>query len=336
MAVGYEGVSERLICVTGGTGYLGGALIQRLSGKGLRVRAYDSQNFGDVVANFAGVESIKGDVLDPTGLANAMRDVTDVIHLAGIVTDGLVDIAPAFAERVNVQGSANVAAAAQAAGVNRFINTSSSSVYGFAAEGHADVTEDIEPLPKTAYAHQKLAAEKITRDVFKGTWICLRPATMCGPAPRIRLDPVINVFSKQAWFDGHITVHGGEQYRSNVHIQDAVDVFELMLDRGANDGVYNVTWGNMTVGGIARLVQGEALRAGKRAEIVYQNVPDPRSYRLTAARLARDFGWTPKRHIAEAVQDLFEWFRSGQIRDVNDPMYWNDKRMRALMEAAKR
>lgn len=331
-------MTERLILVTGGTGYVGTVLAPLLASK-YRVRTLDSQQFGNQLASIATIESVKGDITYPGDVEAAMQDVTDVIHLAGIVTDDLVSMNPQKGYAVNVEGTVNVAyTATETPTVQRFIYVSSSSVYGWAAERLGDVDEWVEPRPKTAYAMQKLQGERIVANSFgvrRGPYCIVRPATMCGPAPRPRLDTVVNVFAKQAFYDRRITVHGGSQYRSNVHVQDFAEVVAMLLDAPANlitGGIFNVTAGNMTVGEIAGAVaQAYEKQYGDRVLVEMQNVTDPRSYRLTAMQLLVTFGWQPKRTIEDAALDMFRLFESGRLGDPDSDLYHNTRRLREAM-----
>lgn len=334
-------MTERLVLITGATGFVGTVLAPLIAQK-YRVRSLDTKLFGDELAGVPNIESRRGDVTYPRDVEAAMQGVTDVVHLAGIVTDPLVDMNPQKGYAVNVEGTANVAyAAADTPTVQRFIYVSSSSVYGWAAERMGDVDEWVEPRPKTAYAMQKLQGERIVASSFglrRGAYCIVRPATMCGPAPRPRLDTVVNVFSKQAFYNRRITVHGGSQYRSNVHVQDFAEVVAMVLDAPRElitGGIFNVTAGNMTVGEIAATVaRAYEQQYGERVLIEMQNVPDPRSYRLTAMQLLATFGWQPKRTIEDAARDMFKLFESGRLGDPNADIYSNTKRMAPLMREA--
>lgn len=329
---------DRLVLCTGSTGYLGSVLAPLVAQKH-HVRAFDSQLFGMALAPHPNIEIARGDITDREQVRAAMDGVDTVVHLAGIVTDRLVDTNPLKAYRVNIEGTQNVAEVATQYGVSRFIYVSSSSVYGWAAERDGEIDETVVPQPKTTYAAQKLAGERIVRDTFglmRGVYCVVRPATMCGPSPRLRLDVVVNVFAKQAYFDHRLTVHGGKQWRSNVHVRDAAEVLAMLVDappEKITGAIFNLTWGDMTVGAVAELAAKlYRERYEKPCTVEYQDVPDNRSYRLTARALHEVFGWMATRTMAGAINDMFTLFESGAI-DPSNTIHWNDKRLADLMAA---
>jgi nucleoside-diphosphate-sugar epimerase len=323
------------VLVTGGSGYVGSNLVRRLADQH-EVTVFETQIFGNPIAYMAeshGVRFIQGDVRSQPDCFTASEGQDAVIHLAGVVTDELVDMNPQFGHDVNVQGTMNVALAAVQKGVGRFIYASSSSVYGTAAEAGVPDEQDV-PRPKTKYATQKLQGEVAIAAMFKDTdvtWTALRQATAMGPAPRMRLDTVVNIFSKQAYFDGVITPYGGAQYRSNVHVDDVADFYELLLKVDAkwiHGRPWNLTQQNLTVMDIAKAVQSAGLSPfGKdEAKIQRVDIEDARSYRLDGTAVENDLGFKPERTIGQAAVDNFEWFEESGI-DPEDPIYYNNKRM---------
>ena len=355
------------ILVTGGSGYVGSVLVPMLAKlEGVshyvstlehpsryppqavfdgrpahHIRVLETMAFGNPIEGTENVEFMQGDIRDAETVKRALDSMDAVIHLAGIVTDELVDLNKDFAYSVNVKATRDLVEAAYVGSVKRFLYASSSSVYGHAAEGDAPVRENVPCLPKTSYAVQKYQAEQIVLGYAQNGFVtsAVRQATACGPAPRMRLDTVVNVFSKQAYFDGKITVHGGSQYRSNVHVQDAAEFYCLLLEAPAEDvngQNWNVTSGNLPVREIAELVAGtfrdfQAPELIPAPPIIVQDVADARSYRLDATKARRVLGWTAKRTVADAARDNFTWFRAGKIANPNDAIYRNTDRMRETM-----
>ena len=328
-----------LIVCTGATGYVGSALVVRLAEAGRRVRTFDSQVFGNSLADLPGVEHVKGDVRDSEAVRSAIAGADAVAHLAGIVVDELVDLNPSRAAEVNLLGTYNVARACREAGVRRLVYASSSSVYGHAAAGRSPVTEDVAPLPMTAYAWQKLAGEAIVNSFGGGplSTVSVRSATAMGPAPRCRLDVVVNAFAKQAWFDGIITVHGGEQYRSNIHVDDVCALYERLIDadpKTVDQCAFNATAGNAKVIKIAELVRDAfKIHTAREVAIRVEPITDLRSYRLDASLARNILGWVPTKGVADAAHDNFDFFESGAITNPNDDIYFNVRRMKPFMEA---
>lgn len=328
--------SDRLILVTGGTGYVGTAVVPRIAKRYL-VRAVDTQMFGNAIAGTPNVEFVKADIQDYKAMRAAMRGVTDVIHLAGIVTDELVDMNHVKAMRINLLGTQQVARAAYEAGVGRLIFASSSSVYGSQPE---IATEDTPPKPQSVYAATKLVGEDIVNSYSQSMTVCsLRCSTCCGPSPRMRLDTIVNVFSKQAYFDGKITVHGGDQYRTNAHINDVARLYEFLLDAPAgkiNGEAFNFTSGNHTAQTLGVIVGSQvASLTDNRVEVnIDTSKHDLRSYRMDAGKIERVLGFKAEKTIEDAVRDNITFFRAGGITDPNSDLYVNTRRMQGVMRAA--
>jgi nucleoside-diphosphate-sugar epimerase len=319
----------RHILVTGGTGYLGSALVPELA-KHHPVRVFCQMNFGNPIADTPNVEFIDGDIRDGSAMEKALVGITDVVHLAGIVTSELVDMNPAFALEVNVGATRQLCSLAVSADVKRFIYASSSSIYGYSDR---DKTEDMHPNPNDHYAQTKLDAERIVMGFASQMIVgAIRMATLMGPSPRMRLDTIVNVFSKQAWYDTGITVWGGDQYRSNVHVDDAVRAYLMLLvsDPTLVQGMaYNVNQASLSARDIAMEVSNAFTDfTGTFPAIdIDKTKSDHRSYRLDAALIGRALGWKPTKTIKDAALDNFKWFKDGHVKDPNSDLHYNTRRM---------
>ncbi len=148
-----------------------------------------------------------------------------MIHLACISNDPSFELDPQLGKSINYDATIMLGDMAKAAGVRRFIYASSSSVYGVKEE--EDVTEDLSLEPLTDYSKFKAQCEpyllNLQNDTFKV--LVLRPATVCGYSPRLRLDLTVNILTAHAIAKGEITVFGGEQTRPNIHIDDITDLY---------------------------------------------------------------------------------------------------------------
>lgn len=315
---------DRLVLITGATGYVG-TVLAPLVAEIYPVVAFDSENFGNAIAGSPNITFLKGDVRDSLAVARALEGVTDVIALAAIVTDNLVALNESLGRKVNNDALHTLANLAAERGVSRLIYASSSSVYGSQLEV---ATEQHTPQPQTEYAWTKLRGEHIV-NAFRDrmTVVSVRSATACGPAPRFRADTIINTFAGQAYFQERITVHGGEQYRTNINILDLADLYRFLLDappERINGEVFNAAYSNNTALELARMVQ--AVMGGKI--VVETDKWDPRSYRMDAGKLRATLGWGPRRTLRDAVCDLREFFDQGLVPNWQDPIYRNDQRMR--------
>lgn len=320
--------NEPLILVTGGLGYLGTVLVPMLAQRG-PVRVYDTMLFGNAIEDTPNVEFIKGNITDLDHFEHACAGVTTVIHLAAIVTDALVDMNPRLAREVNVRATADILQRASRMGVRRFIYASSSSVYG-SYDVAAKETDQLNP--ETEYAQQKLDAELPVLDWSRRMTTCVvRMATLCGPAPRMRLDTIVNIFSSQAYFDGAITVWGdGQQVRCNLAVTDAARFYKLIAsiehDR-INGEIFNIGGDNMTASEIASIVSRHS-----NAPVHYEKDKiDTRHYMLSSEKTEQRLHWTPATPLKVMVDRNLEWFKKGGVADYKDPIYRNTERMKSIM-----
>ena len=325
------------VLVTGGGGYVGSALVPQLLKTGYAVKVVDTFWYGEDVFAEAnrhpGLTRIKSDIRDTGAMKQAMKNVDAVIHLACISNDPSFELDPTLGKSINLDAFPGLLQAALDNGVKRFIYASSSSVYG--VKDVPDVREDAEPLPLTDYSRFKLDCERLLMqrvDGKKMTRAIIRPATVCGYAPRLRLDLTVNILTIHALVNRKIRIFGGQQMRPNLHVLDMVRAYELFLTAPAEklDGVpFNVGFRNETVENIARIVQ--RVIGDEGIELEYVPTDDNRSYHVNSDRVRQVLGFEPKYTIEDAVRGIVVAFRAGQIPDpMTNPMYQNIKRMRQL------
>ena len=160
----------------------------------------------------------------------------------------------------------------------------------------------------------------------------VRPATVCGYSPRLRLDLTVNILTNHAYTNGRIRVFGGSQYRPNIHIEDITDLYIDLLSRPDDQiagKIWNAGYENHTVDQIAGIVRDVV--GNENVEIAYESTDDLRSYRICSDKIREDIGFTARHSIADAVRDLVAAFEAGKIPDsMTDPRYFNIKTMQAL------
>ena len=295
------------LLVTGGCGYIGTVLTTRLLEDGHHVTVVDTQWFGNHLGEHPNLIVLERDVRDSQAIP--LDGVEAILHLANIANDPAVELNPELSWEVNVLAGQQLADLAVRAGVRQFIYASSGSVYGVKQED--EVTEDLTLEPISVYNKTKMTAERVLlsyRDEM--TVHCIRPATVCGLSPRMRLDVAVNMLTYQALSDGQMTIFGGRQTRPNIHIKDMVGVYQHLLARpDLPTGCYNAGFENLSILEVAELVQTEV-----PAEIVVTESVDPRSYRQNSDKLCSS-GFIPAFTVSDAITDISRSFKEGTLPD---------------------
>lgn len=312
------------ILLTGGCGYVGTPLTQSLLDCGHRVTVVDLQWFGNFLTPHPNLTVVREDIRNADRLPMSGVDV--VMHLANIANDPCSDLNSKLNWEVNTLATMLLVERAIAHRVPQFIFASSGSVYGVKEE--PEVTEELPLVPISDYNKTKMISERVL--LSYADRICInivRPATVCGYSPRMRLDLSVNMLTMQAVSKGRITVFGGDQTRPNIHLKDMIRVYHHFLEKGRSlPGVYNAGFENISIMEIARRVAKHV-----PAEIVVTPSNDPRSYRLSSQKLLAT-GFTPQHGVEDGIQEVIAAYRSGQLRD--EERYYNIKTMKKLPLAA--
>jgi nucleoside-diphosphate-sugar epimerase len=330
-------VSEREIesvFVTGGAGYVGAVLVPKLLAAGYTVKVFDLYLYGeDALAAVRGhprLSEIKGDIRDRALLREQIPGSDALIHLACISNDPSYELDPGLGKSINYDAFLGLVDIAKGCGVERFIYASSSSVYGI--KDTENVTEDLPLEPLTDYSKYKALCERYLEEARAPgfTTLTIRPATVCGYSPRLRLDLTVNILTNHAVNNGRIKVFGGEQRRPNIHIDDMAEIYLLALAAPAPaiDGkVFNAGYQNHRVRELAELVRGVV------GEVPIEVTPsdDHRSYHICADKITRELGFVPRHSIEDAVRDLVVAFGAGKIPNpMDDVRYYNIRLMQSI------
>jgi nucleoside-diphosphate-sugar epimerase len=326
--------------VTGGAGYVGAVLVPKLLRRGYRVRVLDLYLFGDrVFAEYSdtpALEEVRGDIRDHALLRRILPGCDTVIHLACISNDPSFELNPVLSRSINYDAFEPLVAIARQAGVRRFIYASTSSVYGVSDSER--VTEEHPLVPLTDYNKYKGLCEPILLRYQSPefTTVIIRPATVCGYSPRLRLDLSVNILTNLAVNTRKITIFGGAQKRPNIHIDDITDLYVDLVDmpEGVIAGqIFNASYQNQTIarlGEIVRTVVTGEMPNLAPIEIETTMSNDLRSYHVSSEKIERVLGFVPKRTVEDAVRDLCGAFRAGKIPDpLEDIRYYNVKTIQA-------
>tara|TARA_Y100000741_G_C18251993_1_gene557604 strand:- start:2017 stop:2556 length:540 start_codon:yes stop_codon:yes gene_type:complete len=159
----------------------------------------------------------------------------------------------------------------------------------------------------------------------------IRPATVCGYSKRLRLDLVINIITKLAFFEKKIKIFGGDQLRPNIHIDDMIDAYILMMNVSndkINNKIYNVGYENLSLNNIAKKVQNVF---GEDVKVEKIPTDDHRSYHISSNKINKELDFKPKKNIDQAITDLKEYFiNNSKMEDFSQDIYYNIKRMQNI------
>ena len=325
----------RNVLISGGAGYVGTLLTPQLLAAGYNVTVYDIMYYGCELKPQPRLKIIEGDIRETAKFRDASRGVDAVIQLACISNDAGFELDERLSEEINYKCFEPMVVAAKEQGVKRFIYASSSSVYGYSEAPR--VTEEHPLVPLTLYNKFKGLCEPLLFKHQSKDFVCvtIRPATICGYSPRMRLDLSVNILTNHAVNNNKIAVFGGEQQRPNLHIQDMCDLYKLLLeltDEKIAGETFNAGYQNQSIMDIAKIVKKVVQEEfPEKGEIPIVTTPsnDTRSYRITSDKIAAKLGFKPKRTIEDAVRDLCEAFKEGKLPDsMTDERYFNVKMLK--------
>ena len=313
-------IKNKKILVTGGCGYIGSVLVNKLLKKEASVVVYDTQWFGNYLEKNKKLEIIKDDIRNIDKYD--FTDFNKIVHLANIANDPGVELNPSLSWEVNVLASYQIMEKIKNSSVDQLVYTSSGSVYGVKEE--EKVTEELSLVPISIYNKTKMVSEKVLlsyKDKFKIH--CIRPATVCGISPRMRLDVSVNMLTFQALKNKVMTVHGGQQVRPNIHISDLTNaIIHFLENKDIQSGVYNAGFENLSILDIAKKVNEKL-----KSEIKVLPVNDIRSYRLNSDKLINT-GFKNHNSVNDAIDEIIKNFIDGKL--IEKDSYYTVKWMKHL------
>jgi nucleoside-diphosphate-sugar epimerase len=312
--------------------------VPKLLAAGYAVVVYDLMLFGsDGLPKHPNLEVIEADLRDVPAWTKALRGVHSVIHLACISNDPSFELDSALSKAINYDCFEPAVIAAKQAGVKRFIYASTSSVYG--VSDAPEVTEEHPLVPLTDYNKYKGLSEPLLlkHQSPDFTTVIIRPATVCGYSPRMRLDLTVNILTNLAVHKGVISVFGGSQKRPNIHIDDIAELYVMLLELPAEKiagETFNAGYENFTVAQIAEMVRKVVEQEfPEKSPIRVETTPsnDLRSYHVSSKKIVTRLGFVPKRSVEDAARDLCRAFKAGKLpNSLTDDRYFNVKTVKKI------
>lgn len=298
--------NNKKILILGGGGYVGSHLTNYLLKKGYKITVLDTFWFGNKFSKRKNLKILKRDVRDIKNVS--FKNYYSIIHLANIANDPSVELNPSLSWDINVFASYEIIKKAIKENVKKFIYASSGSVYGIKKERF--VTEELDLRPLSIYNRTKMIAERVFFSFSDKIKIySIRPATVCGVSPRMRLDVTVNLLTFNALKYGKMTLFGGDQIRPNININDMSRVYEFILKKNIKPGFYNAGFENLSIKQIAKKIQKKI-----PSKINIKKVFDHRSYRQCSNKLL-GVGFERKFGVDDAIDEIIYNFESKKIKD---------------------
>ena len=305
------------VLVTGAGGYIGTQLVKDLVKSGNDVTVVDRFFFGqetlkDFFAN-PKVSIVQKDIRDLTEADMGGHEV--VCDLACLSNDPAGEIDPALTYSINRDGRIHVASTAKRAGVNKYIISSSCSVYGQGQE--PQLTEKSATNPISVYAKSTLEAEQQNLSIADKNFsvTSLRNATVFGLSNRMRFDLVVNLMTLTAFQNGRIIVMGGgKQWRPLVHLTDVSNAFQLIINSSidnVNQEVFNIGLDNFQIKNLAYLVR-EELPINIEIDVAPDDA-DKRDYNVVFEKARNKLNFIPKVSVVDGIREIYSALKNGSV-----------------------
>lgn len=295
------------ILVTGGCGYIGSVLIPKLLKDGHTITSIDTKWFGDFLPKHKKLKNIKSDISNIENLN--IKKIDCCIHLASIANDPMAELDKNLSWETSALNTHKLMEFLKKKKTKRIIYASSGSVYGISKKKNVSENTPLEPI--SLYNKVKMVTERIVISYNKSIEVfIIRPATVCGYSPRMRLDVTVNTLTFSALSEKQIKVFGGKQVRPNIHIDDMCDIFRFFLKISKKyAGIYNAGFENLSILDIAKHVK----KTIPSKINIYKDKSDPRSYRLDSSKIIQA-GFKPKKRIFDAINELNEKYLNGILK----------------------
>tara|TARA_Y100000780_G_scaffold232553_1_gene265965 strand:- start:72682 stop:73653 length:972 start_codon:yes stop_codon:yes gene_type:complete len=320
------------VLIIGGGGYVGTPLCQHLADQEYEVTSLDTFWFG----NHHGprIKSIHYDICDSISnkLPINLDEYETVIFLAAISNDPSAELSHEITKNINDIATKRMIDLIDQSQVKRLIYASSSSIYGIKEE--EKVTEELPAAPLTLYSQLKYDIEKYLQKIKNTDYVIIRPATVFGPSPRLRLDVVVNILTAHALYNRKIKVFGGSQYRPNIYIDDIVNFYGQLVEwkNELKGEIFNFGGPNYQVKELAHFVQEKC-----PFETIIETIPsdDDRSYRVSSEKALNYFSIDKLTDMQEGIGNLFQYLQK-EVSDWKNPQYSNMSHLKKILQTPRK
>lgn len=336
--------SKDKVLVTGGSGYIGSILCQKLIQKGYKVKVVDLGIFlNKNIQRLPNLEIVNADVRKIS--TDTLKDVQSIIHLAGFSTEPTSQYDPRLTDTINHLATERLAQIAKANNVQRFIYASTASIY-FTFNTPLDPplykeTDQVNPI--SSYSITKRCSEQVllsmTDNKFRAT--IFRKGTLYGFSPRMRYDLVFNSFVKDAYSKKLLTVDaGGEIWRPMIDIEDITETYVKSLelpDKDIGGKIFNVSHENWRIGTLAENIR-DIIKHKKGINIKLDVKPYglTRNYKMDNSNFLKAFGFKSKRDMEDALLEIWDHLEGDtDHKDTTNPIFYNDKWYHKFFETKK-
>lgn len=303
----------RHILLIGGAGYIGSVLTNHLLNAGYKVRSLDLLIYGNNLSvlpylNHDGYEFVYGDFCEEKTLSNALKDISDVVLLAGLVGDPITKKYPKASKAINEIGILNSIDKMNHLGLNRVIFTSTCSNYGLIDDSEI-ADEDFELKPLSLYAKSKVTCEKkilSLKNKIDFSPTILRFATAFGLSSRMRFDLTISQFTKDLALGKELLVYDANTWRPYCHVQDFSRLIIKVLNAPTKKIAFEVFNAGSDINNASKkMIVNYILSSFPKGKIIYQeNGNDPRNYRVNFKKVNSVLGFEPKYNIEDGISEL--------------------------------
>lgn len=316
---------EKRILLVGGAGYIGSVLTSHLLLHGYSVHCldlllYDNHSAIEQFLSHPRYEFIKGDFTDESTARYALKDISDVVILAGLVGDPITKKYPEVSQKINLEGTLAFIDLLKGRGLSKVVFISTCSNYGLIPEGEV-ADENFQLTPLSLYAKAKVAIEQKLLSL-KGKVdyhpTILRFATAFGRSFRMRFDLTVNEFTRELFLGHMLTVYDADTWRPYCHVKD----FSLIIRRVLEAPVKRVAFEVFNAGGdvnnlTKRMVVGRIKTLIPSASVEYKEVgSDRRNYRVDFSKIRRLLFFEVKYALTDGIKELIDAFRKNEYSDV--------------------